>query len=388
MLGALVYLRLTSLANLALFRLRRLRQPKYLIGTAAAIGYFYYFVVARLGSLRTVSNAAMGGMAPAVGTPQFVVVSICFVLAGLALLRIAFAWVSPTESPGFRFTEAEIAFLFPAPIPRKILIHYRLLSAQLAILFTSGLIALVFNRTGSLGGHRVFRMFGWWIILSIFDLHVNGTKLTLSSLRERSANFLRWRVAAVTALILYAAAVCWSAFVVLSRFTGGEDFSRGTLDRATATLLVSPAFHWLSLPFRIVFGPYLATDTGAFLTALLPALVLFALHYAWVLNTQASFEEGSIALAERRAAVKAAAASGEFPGMVAKRKALAGPFPLRPVGLPEIAFLWKNLLSMRSLLFSRRILVIFLVLLVWVLFTLAPSSPRARPRTAGRPSGT
>jgi ABC-2 type transport system permease protein len=372
MFGALAYLRLTSIANLVLFRLRRLRQPKYLIGTAAAIGYFYFFFVKRMSSAWSMSGSAMGGGPAAAGTPQFVIVSICFLMAGLALIRIAFAWISPAETPGFRFTEAEIAFLFPAPIPRKTLIHYRLLSAQIAILFTAAVIALVFNRTGSLGGHRVFRMFGWWIILSIFDLHVNGTKLTLSHLRERSAHYLRWRVAAVAAIVVYAAAVCWTAFLVLSRFTGGEDFSRGTLDRATATLLGSSAFHWLSLPFRIIFGPYLATDTASFLTALLPALVVFGLHYVWVLNTQASFEEGSIALAEKRAAVKAAAASGEFPGTLARRKAHSGPFPLRPVGPPEFAFLWKNLLSMRSMLFSRRVLIIFLAVLVWMLFALGP----------------
>ena len=366
MLGALLYLRLTSLANLVLFRLRRLRQPKYLAGTAAAVAYFYYFVLRRASSAWGMSGSAMGVTPAAGATPLFIIVAIGFVLSALALVRIAFAWVSPAESPGFRFTEAEIAFLFPAPNPRKTLIHYRLLSAQVAILFTSALIALVFNRGGALGGHRVFRMLGWWIILSIFDLHVNGTKLTLSALRERSAHFLRWRVAAVTAIVLYAVAVCGSAFAVLSRFTDGGDFSSRTLDRATGTLLASPAFHWLSLPFRVIFGPYLARGTGEFLAALLPALVLFALHYAWVLNTQASFEEGSIALAEKRAAAKAAAVRGEFPGARAKPKPQSGPFPLRPVGPPEVAFLWKNLLSMRSVLFSRRVLLIFALLLVWL----------------------
>jgi hypothetical protein len=378
--GALLYLRLTSLANLVLFRLRRLRQPKYLLGTAAAAAYFYFFFLRRFSTAWAMSGPAMGMTPASGGTPLFIIVGICFVVAGLALVRIAFAWVSPTESPGFRFTEAEIAFLFPAPIPRKTLIHYRLLSAQVAILFTSALIALVFNRGGSLGGHRVFRMVGWWVILSIFDLHVNGTKLTLASLRERSAHFLRWRVAAVTAIVLYAAAVCASAFAVLSRFTAGGDFSSRVLDQATGALLASPAFHWLSLPFRLIFGPYLAQGTGEFLTALLPALVLFALHYAWVLNTQASFEEGSIAIAEKRAAARAAAVRGEFPGAAAKPKPQAGPFPLRPVGPPEVAFLWKNLLSMRSVLFSRRVLLIFALLLVWLAAVLGPLL--ARPHAA------
>ncbi len=39
MLGALLYLRLTSLKNLLLSRLRRLRQPKYLLGAAVGVAY-------------------------------------------------------------------------------------------------------------------------------------------------------------------------------------------------------------------------------------------------------------------------------------------------------------------------------------------------------------
>jgi ABC-2 type transport system permease protein len=67
----------------------------------------------------------------------------------VALIRIAYAWIAPAEKPGLRFSEAEIAFLFPAPITRKALIHFRLLSSQLAILFTSALIAVFFNRSAT-----------------------------------------------------------------------------------------------------------------------------------------------------------------------------------------------------------------------------------------------
>jgi len=43
MLGALVYLRLMSIRNWAVSRVRRLRQPKYLIGAIVGCAYFYYF---------------------------------------------------------------------------------------------------------------------------------------------------------------------------------------------------------------------------------------------------------------------------------------------------------------------------------------------------------
>jgi hypothetical protein len=121
-------------------------------------------------------------------------------------------------------------------------------------------------------------------------------------------------------------------------------------------LMASPAFHWLTLPLRIVLAPYFATGFREFAVAIVPALLFMALHYLWVCSTEAHFEEGSIALAEKRAAVRAAALRGEAPKIGGARpKARSGPFPLAERGPPEVAFLWKNLLSMRSSLFGRRL---------------------------------
>jgi len=372
MAGALLYYRLTSLGNLVAYRLRRLRQPKYLLGTVVAVAYFYYFVFRRVGLAWA---ASPGGLrtAPAGDSALFFVAAACAGLSILALLRIGFAWAFPPDTPGFRFSEAEIGFLFPAPIPRRTLIHYRLLSNQAAILFTSVLIALVFTRGGYLASHRVYRAVGWWVILSLFDLHLNGTRMTVARLRERSAHYVLWRVVAVAAIVLYATAVFWSAFAVAGTAAELGDFSPHALDGVATALLASPVFPWLTLPFRIAFGPYAATSAGGFFRALGPAALLLGLHYYWVLNTEAQFEEGSIAMAEKRAAAKAAASRGERPKLGAGRpKPLSGPFPLAPVGPPEIAFLWKNLLSMRSVLFSRRALVIVLAFLTWMGFTLRP----------------
>jgi ABC-2 type transport system permease protein len=368
MVDALLYLRLTSLRNQVLHHIRRLRQPKYVFGTAVAVAYFYFFVGRRF--VTTWAGPGAAGAGPMAGT-SFMAVGVA--LSVLAMLRIAYAWISPTDTPGFRFTEAEIAFLFPAPITRKTLIHYRLLSAQVAILFTSVLIAVVFNRGGYLGGHRVLRAIGWWVILSTFDLHLNGTNLTLARLRERSAHYVLWRIAAVSAIILYGVAVFWSAYAVAMSFASAGDFSSGALEQIGSTLLASPVFHWLTLPFSVVFGPYVATSTGAFAAAIGPALLLLVLHYNWVLNTEAHFEEGSIMIAEKRAAARAAAQRGEAPKLGnAKPKARSGPFPLAPKGPPEIAFLWKNLLSMRSVIFSRRALFIIFGILAGLSFSLGP----------------
>jgi hypothetical protein len=380
MIGTLLYLRLTSLRNLVIQRIRRLRQPKYLIGTAVAVGYFYFFLVRRSGAMGP-SSAMAANAAAGAGS-----VAAAFVCSGaclVALIRIAYAWIAPAEKPGLRFSEAEIAFLFPAPITRKALIHFRLLSSQLAILFTSALIAVFFNRSSYLGGSRVIQAVGWWVILSTFDLHLNGTNLTLSRLRERSSHFRLWRLAAVAAIVLYAGAVIESAMGRVNLYLSGAGGARVEPAVFLRQLMASPAFHWLTLPLRIVLAPYFATGFREFAVAIVPALLFMALHYLWVCNTEAHFEEGSIALAEKRAAVRAAALRGEAPKIGnARPAARSGPFPLAERGPPEVAFLWKNLLSMRSSLFSRRALVVVLVLTVWAVSFLGPLLSR-RSRSPG-----
>ena len=69
---------------------------------------------------------------------------------------------------------------------------------------------------------------------------------------------------------------------------------------------------WLLLPAKWIVGPLLAYDLPSFLAALGPALVIYVLHYIWVLRAEVSFEEASIAKAEKRAARRTAARQGNF----------------------------------------------------------------------------
>jgi ABC-2 type transport system permease protein len=353
MFGALLYLRLTSLRNLIVFRVGRLRKPKYLVGAVVAVLYLYFFLARR-------------------GTGNLNVVFLCVGASVLFLVRIAFAWISPADNVGLRFSEAEIAFLFPAPITRKMLIHFRLMSSQLAILFTSVVIVFFFRRFGNTGGSRVLHALGWWIILSAFDLHLNGTNLTLARLREKGRGFLLWRMAAVAVILLYAGAAALSAAAYLNAHPPVGTFSVASPDFQQGLAESSP-LRWIILPFKIMFGPYFADGGREFAVALIPALAILALHYFWVSNTEARFEEGSIALAEKRAATRAAALRGEAPRLGgSKRKAQPGPFPLSSKGPPEIAFLWKNLLSMRSSFMNRRALIFTGWILLCMSFAVRP----------------
>src|SRR5439155_19971040 len=82
------------------------------------------------------------------------------------------------------FTEAEVNFLFPAPISRRTLIHFKLLKSQMAILFTTLLLTFMSGRFGG-GGAPWIRALGWWVILSTLNLHFLGSSFARTMLLDR-----------------------------------------------------------------------------------------------------------------------------------------------------------------------------------------------------------
>src|SRR5205085_7964459 len=98
------------------------------------------------------------------------------------------AWMVPHQRAALAFTEAEVAFLFPAPVTRRGLIHFKLLRSQTAILFTTVLLTLVANR---FGGRAWIHAAGWWVILSTLNLHFLGSSFARTLLLERGIS--NWR---------------------------------------------------------------------------------------------------------------------------------------------------------------------------------------------------
>src|SRR5260221_6005698 len=111
---------------------------------------------------------------------------------------ILLAWLIPHQRAALAFTEAEVAFLFPAPISRRGLIHFKLLRSQTAILFTTFLLAVVTRRFGN---HPWIRGAAWWLILSMLNLHLLGSSFARTMLLQRGIT--NWkRRAAILSLVL------------------------------------------------------------------------------------------------------------------------------------------------------------------------------------------
>src|SRR5262245_16634333 len=132
MVSASLYIMGCSVKNRVLSRLRRLREPRYMIGAIAGALYLYFGVFLRIGAARrpirrrnpapSDFDAVAAGFWPALA-------------AGGLLLLAALAWLSPGGSRLFEFSEPEVQLLFPAPVSRRQLLVHRLLRSQIGLLF-------------------------------------------------------------------------------------------------------------------------------------------------------------------------------------------------------------------------------------------------------------
>lgn len=336
MLPALLYLQYHTLKNRTVQRFKRLRQPKYLLGGIVGGLYFYFYF------FRTFFGVPRGrGGFPVTPAPE--TLALYESLGALTLLVILFlAWMIPHERAALAFTEAEVAFLFPAPISRRGLIHFKLLRSQTAILFTTLLLTLVTRRAG---GHVWIRAAGWWLILSTLNLHLLGSSFARTMLLDRGITNWQRRIGVLALLFGLAAVVVLWAWRTIPGFELAQFTDLRAVQRYLGTALTSGPVPYLLYPFRFVVRPYLAVEPREFLWALGPALALLGAHYAWVIRSNVAFEEASVETSRRLAERIAAARAGNLRKPSRKLKVKRPPFTLRPTGHPAVAFLWKNLLS-------------------------------------------
>ncbi len=339
MFDALLYLTFTSLGNSVRQRLRRLRRPKYLFGALAGAAYFYFFVFGF--AFRRHGGPGINGLGSPAGGPEALVPLGAAVLFLLVLL----GWIFGRDRAALQFTEAETAFLFPAPLTRRGLLQYKLLRSQLGILFGALVLSFVFRRGASLGGSTLMHALGWWLILSTLNLHY----IASSFARERLLDFglSRWRRAALLVAGLALAAGAWwlagrqeeAARALKALYDRGEYLT--WLDR----LLELPPLGWLLVPFAWLVRPFLAPGWMDFLLVLGPALLLLGAHYLWVMRSAVAFEEASVELAAKTARTVAAMRSGRLHSRT-PHKPRPAPWSLGARGWAPLAFLWKSLITL------------------------------------------
>ncbi len=352
MLNALFYLRLTSFKNWLLVRLKSLRQPKQLAGAAMFALYFWFFFLrhwtsnpASRGSHQVATDRALQAV-EVTGALQvdWLPVAAAFGAVGLFTF-LALMWIVPTQRAALGFTEAEIAFLFPAPVTRRALVHFRLLSGQFRSLIGAAIMMLISNKWSFLGGTPLTHALGWWFVFSAMNLHYTGANFTLTRLTDAGIGTARRRI---LLLLLFAAVIGATAARLPAALrlpvVDGPAILRPIADWIVTFAGTMP-LSWMLWPIERVIAPFLAADLRAFFGTLAPALGIIVLHYLWVVRSAVAFEDASIESAQKRSARITAWRSGNRRFGEAPTKARREPFALAGLGRAETAFLWKNLLS-------------------------------------------
>jgi ABC-2 type transport system permease protein len=352
--GALFYYQFHSWRNRLLTRIRRLRQPKYLAGGIVGGLYFYFYLFRGFGLGRQPPHGTHMPLPPEMHDFPETLAAVVF------MVMLILAWIMPHSRAALAFTEPEIAFLFPAPISRKTLIDFKLLKSQTAILFSALIMTVIGRRWG--GGHLLIRALGWWLGMSIFNLHLLGSSFALTMLMDRGISNWKRRVAILGAVAAVAAAIIiWTRHTLppLPDFQKQNGFA--WVSHYIGQALGSGPLPYLLLPFRLVVAPYFAESYSRFLAALAPGLAIIWLHYLWIIHSNVAFEEASVEFSRRIAERMSAARSGNVQARRSPKKAARPPFILRPAGHPAVALFWKNLISAGQYVTAR-----LWLMLVWI----------------------
>ncbi len=317
----LLYLTLHTMRNRLRVRLRRLREPRYLIASIIGVGYFSFIAFGRGG------RGSRGAMRAISGARSVVELGATTLLFGAAAL----AWIWPRPKAALPFTRAEVQHLFTAPISRIDLVRYRVLRSQVGTLAASLIMTLLLRPSG--GIEAVTMSLGLIVLMATINMHLTAVSLSRAGHGARSW-VPRMVAAAAVVVVVGTVAMHWTDLTLAS--------ARGDLGAEVNRLSSSGAAGIVLWPFRTMARLPMAGSLRAFLAALPAALALLILNYLWVLRTNAPFEEASAELSEKLDALRKRGPAALRPVRTSKRT----PFTLTPHGRPETAILWKNLISM------------------------------------------
>ncbi len=368
--SALFYLWSRSCVNVVLARLRRLRQPKYMIGGLLAAGYIY-LVFLRPRAPREAGQAA-GPAGPAASFDEAFFVTL---ITGVLLLLFVAMWLWRRQRTALHFSEAEIAHLFPGPVSHDALVHYSLIRMQVGLLF-SALIMTVVSVNWAVSSPYWARFVGWWLLTSVLTLHITASGFMLTRLLARGVAQWQRQLAVVAILVATGWLIAWLNPHL--HFPAPNETSQpAALQAYLQSQVGSGVLYWILFPFRALVELLVVADLGEFLRALPAALAVYGAHYVWAFVSETPDPEGALAKAEKTAASMQALRKGNWRAATMQQaKSRRDPFKLSAHGTPIIAFLWKNLLSTREYLNLRTVFAFAALLIGWRLWVNAqPVAP-------------
>ena len=363
MLGASLYIIVCSARNRVRARLRRLREPRYLIGAIVGAAYIYFSFFGRFRGSRA-SVARRNARQAQLPASMAALTAAGPVLAGLALMAAtAAAWVVPFNSGLLEFSDTEMQFLFPAPVSRRQLLVYRILRSQVGMLFGAVVIGIV--SPSALGWSRLRIAVGAWVLLVTAKICFMG--VTLARVRLRSGDTrsrrLAWLPIGAFTVALVVVATTLTREYLQAPPVGAAEMLQ-FLGRAPLTRWTRIAL-W---PFMALARPLFVEWPQPYLTALGGSIVVMLATTAWVLKSDGAFQDAAAEVAERRSQEPTTRGA---PSYTVRSTGWA----LASIGRPETAFAWKAALQTLRLVDKRSLARVAALLLT--LTMVAVSAGRA-----------
>lgn len=322
MIRAFVFVTARSFRNRIVSRLKRLRNIRYLLSFLAGLAYFWFFAFRHL----------FDGRSPLKQTGLPVSAFFLDLAAVVVLFMMILAWAAPKQSAGLTFSEAEIQFLFPAPITRRQLLLYKILRAQPQVFISAAVMSLLMFRSG--------KFIGVWTCFITLSIYFTLVALGRARLKLLGIGFLV-RLPVIAAAAVGVSVLLWRT-VDVAAFRGvGATMKPGRYPdlpalfhgpAADAILFVPRIFGHAVLPVSI---PQLLASCGILLAV---ALLLFEL----AARTNIAVEEASIQASEKWAARRARMHEQRI-GRHVTFPRIPPPFRIPRRARPEVAIYWKNL---------------------------------------------
>jgi ABC-2 type transport system permease protein len=328
---------LRATRNRIVSRLKRLRDPRYLVGAVAGLAYLWFAFFRN-----TRGMPAKRAMA---ATGDLLVDGLGLVI----LVMMILAWALPSDRGGLQFSEAEIATLFPAPLRRRDLLLYKIIRMQPQALISSLFFFIL--------GWRQSFVIGVWAAISVLGIYFMLVNLGRARLKQMHVGFIARLLIAMTIV----GALGWFGLSKVERLP--SRFNRR--DPSAAVRAVDKAFRESGVS-AVLFVPRLfataaLAPTPARMAASVGGLfILGGLFFVLAARLNISFEEASIAASARRAARLEKLRARQGGKMQVSYRRLGPLFKLGETGPAEIAIVWKNVIALMRTGFG--IVVMMLVL--------------------------
>jgi putative ABC exporter len=320
------YIIACSARNRLRVRLRRLREPRYLIGAVVGAAYIYFSFFARFRARTATRRRAREAVPP---TVELVALTASGpAVAGLLLMVVtALGWLVPFDSGLLAFSNPEIQFLFPAPVSRRSLLIYPMMRSQVGMLFGSLVVAVA--SPAATGYTRLRVAIGIWLLMCTWKVYFTGISLARARLRAHDARLRRIAWLPLTILVTALAVV---AFAVWRSLQGSAASVTEFLDRVGGVARDGAASVVL-WPFVAVARPLFAPWPGPYLGSLIASAFVLAAVAVWVVLSDSAFQD----VVEERAARK----DGEKKTPAASYRLRYAGWQLATHGPPEAIFAWK-----------------------------------------------